>query len=31
MGIQNKVVTVLSNAVNSTERVIIRVNVVPVK
>lgn len=31
MGIQNKVVTVQSNATNSTERVSIRVNVVPVK
>ena len=31
MGIQNKVITIQSNATNSTERVSIRVNVVPVK
>lgn len=29
MGIQNKVITIQSNAVNSTERVSIRVNVIP--
>lgn len=31
MGIQNKVITIQSNATNSTERVSIRINVVPVK
>ena len=31
MGIQNKVITVQSNATNATERVSIRVNVVPAK